>query len=184
MNIFQRIGAGITKPSELFDEVAGEGIGPAFAYLAVVQWILFIFAIPTVLVMVILVKLLPFVPFEFAVGPLGIFTVKLAVASIGAYLFILLFSFLGAGVFHLWCLLWGAIGDYADSYKIIVYSATPFFVFGWIPGINLLVLVWRFVLVGVGLVKIHYLSATKAVFMILIPLILVGLGVGTYVYFW
>src|SRR3989338_9924771 len=102
MNIFQKIGAAIARPSDLFDDIAGEGLKPAFGYLAFVQLILLILIIPVILMCVILVKLLPFIPFEFAVGPLGIFAIKITLASVGIYLANLIFSFIGAAILHVW----------------------------------------------------------------------------------
>jgi len=78
--------------------------------------------------------------------------------------------------------LWGAVGDYTDSYKILVYSSTPVFVFGWIPGINALAFIWHIILLGFGLAKLHYLSTARIVFIILIPLILLG-GISGLSYF-
>lgn len=177
MNVFQKIGASIARPSSFYDEVNGEGLGPAFGYLALVQLIFFVLIVPTIILIVTLVKILPFFPYEFAVGPMPQFVLNLLLGSLGAYILGLLFSFIIAAIVHVWSLLFGAVGDYADSYKALVYGSTPFMIFGWIPGLNVLVELWAIVLVAFGLARLHHLSAVRVVLMVLIPIIVFGGGI-------
>ncbi|MBS3176973.1 YIP1 family protein [Candidatus Woesearchaeota archaeon] len=183
MNIFQKIGTIITRPGEFFDDTIGEGIGPAFGFYAFIWLIFLIFVIPVVLVLAFFVgsSIAAILGVEAGVMLGGATLLFAALMGIGMYLSALIFSFVWAAILHLWCLIWGGIGDYADSYKICVYASTPALLFGWIPGINGLAQIWSLILVGVGLVRLHNVSTLRAVLMIIIPFIIF---IGLFILLW
>jgi hypothetical protein len=88
------------------------------------------------------------------------------------------FSFVIAGIIHLWCLLFGGTGNYGQSYKLYAYSATPKLLFGWIPIVGWLSGIYSLVLLIIGTQRLHMISRTRAIMMYVIPYaILVMLGI-------
>ncbi len=62
---------------------------------------------------------------------------------------------------------------YFDTFRVVVYSATPGLIFSAMPFINALAFVWALVLYVYGLKKVHNLSFWKAVLAVVLPLVLV-----------
>jgi hypothetical protein len=78
-------------------------------------------------------------------------------------------SFVWAAVLHVWILIFGGKANYAKTYQLAVYSATPRFVFGWIPIVNYFVWIYWLILLIIGTEKVHELSRLRAVLIYAIP---------------
>ncbi|MFH1275678.1 MAG: YIP1 family protein [Candidatus Woesearchaeota archaeon] len=81
-------------------------------------------------------------------------------------------SFAGAAVLHLWILLFKGKEVYEKTYQLSVYSQTPRLLLGWVPLLGALVWVYDLYLLIVGTEKIHGISQKNALYMYLIPALL------------
>ena len=105
---------------------------------------------------------------QFAAGMLILFTAM-------GYCIGLIYSFIMAGILHVWILIFGGKENYSKTYQLYVYSRTPQFIIGWIPFIGYLTWIYDLVLLIIGTQKVHNISKVKAVLMYAIPIVLIGL---------
>jgi len=86
------------------------------------------------------------------------------------YLFGLGWSFVSAGILHIWILIFGGDDVYSKNYQLSVYSDSIIFLFGWIPFIGTIAWFYSVYVLIVGTATIHKnISMTKAVWMFVIP---------------
>tara|TARA_Y100000310_G_scaffold171085_1_gene171244 strand:- start:11358 stop:11969 length:612 start_codon:yes stop_codon:yes gene_type:complete len=84
--------------------------------------------------------------------------------------------FLGAGILHIWTLLWGGSEPYGKSFQLYVYTSTPTLLFGWVPIVG--GFAWFYdIYLRIVQTPIMYkdISKKKALWMWLIPVILLVL---------
>lgn len=84
-------------------------------------------------------------------------------------------ALLGGLWLHLWAYALGARRGLQQTLKVGNYAATPYFLFGWVPWIGILFLVWNLGLEVAGLRALQGLSrgrAAAAVFLSIIPFII------------
>jgi hypothetical protein len=118
-------------------------------------------------------------------------TVPQSNLSMGALIFFtflgycmsLVFSFVAAGVLHVWILIFGGKGNYSKTYQLFVYSRTPGFIIGWIPFVGLIAWIYDLVLLIIGTQKVHSISKLKSILMYVIPAVLLGLFFTTIMIF-
>jgi hypothetical protein len=94
-----------------------------------------------------------------------------------AYPFMLLFSwgmlYVGAGILHLFVLIFGGKKCYVETFKVVAYSNSPQ-IFGVIPFINYLAMAYILILQVIGIKERQQLSWGKSAAVVLIPL---GIGI-------
>lgn len=96
---------------------------------------------------------------------------QLIFAVIG-YLLGLLIVFIGAAMLHLWIMICGGKGTYAETFRLHVYRNIPVFLVSWIPVVGAFSWIYRVVLTIIGTHKIHGLSKRRAIVMFVIPYVL------------
>lgn len=78
---------------------------------------------------------------------------------------------------HLWAYIMGARKNLEQTMKTVLYSSTPMLVLGWIPVINLLMILWDLILQVIGLKRLQGLTVEKSilavVLAVLVPIIVV-----------
>jgi len=90
------------------------------------------------------------------------------------YFVALALSFVVAGVLFVWIKVWGGRNlSYDKAYQLYVFSRTPTMVFGWIPFVNYLIWIWNTVLLVIGTMSWFGIQKTKAIWMYVIPILLV-----------
>ncbi len=170
MGFVEKIKKVMLNPSEFFEKIKAEkGIEKAFKFLAVVllvnlvvKILSFVFSIPTISPPGSLKNLLPFAGIPIAL--LGILLPLLG------YFGALLFFFLGVGIVHVFAKLLGGKGDYAATYKALVYASTPTLLFGWIPWVGIIFGLYSLYISLKGISKLHSVSMARAfVIIFLIP---------------
>jgi len=159
----------ILHPSEFFDGIRSErGIGQAFKYLAIL-------ALVNVVASTVLLVAFPEAPqneiFK-ASESIGI-PAPLFVIPLAGYAAALVFTFIGVGLEHLSVKLLGGKGDYAATYKALVYASTLSMLLGWIPIVSIITGLYSFYLSLKGLSKLHDFSMWRAfVAAFLVPLVI------------
>lgn len=85
-----------------------------------------------------------------------------AVLTVGPIVFFPLSFFIGAGLVHLGCKLWGA-GDkgFDATARVMGYAQAPI-VFGWVPMIGFVAIVYLLVLQILGVARVQEVSGGKA----------------------
>ena len=99
-------------------------------------------------------------------------TGQMAVTQIINYVLGLPFSFVMAGILHVWILIWSGREPYSKTYQLSVYSATPYFLFGWIPILGSLVFIYWLVLIIIGTQHVQRIPKTKSMLMYILPIAL------------
>ncbi len=88
--------------------------------------------------------------------------------------------FLGSVWIHLWVLLAGGKEPLDSTVRATAYSSTPSALFGWIPLIGIIFLLWSLVLLVIGIREYQELSTERALLVVaaavLVPLILVAVA--------
>ncbi len=88
------------------------------------------------------------------------------------YVFGLAFSFVSAGLLHLWILIFGGKSDYSKTYQLSVYSLTPSIILRWIPFIGFFSSFYALYILIVGTPEIHReISMKKSILMYVIPVV-------------
>jgi hypothetical protein len=167
----------LTRPSFYFEKIGPEkGVKDAFLFFMVMSIIVvflgfivnYFFAASLDMVSRMYGMEMPAQQLGFLVG--FIFTVLGWGLGLGL-------SFVGAGILHVWCLIFDCKGDYTKTYQLAVYSRTPYFLFGWIPIVKYFVGIWGLVLLIIGTIKIHKIKRRTAILMYVIPyLVFLALG--------
>lgn len=188
MILFKMIKDVLIRPSYFFERIEKQkGISKAFFYLAIIS-----------LFCVVVSMLTGFLFLKFSSDMSRIFEVYPALAqpqftffalfliSIVWYFVMLLFSFIIAGLLHIWILIFGGKATYAKTYQLLVYSSTPNFLLGWIPYLGSLAQLYQIILLVIGTQKLHKVSLVRAILIYAIPafvmilLLMVGIGIVLY----
>ncbi len=107
------------------------------------------------------------------------------VGTFAFYIFMVALKVVWAAWLHVWVSLLSKGSDLQQTMKTVFFAKTPFYVFGWLPFINILALVWELVLTAIGLSRMHKINqgtaTTIVVVAVVIPLILVTLFALTVV---
>lgn len=106
---------------------------------------------------------------------------------VGVYAVALGFSFVSAGLLHVWIWLFGGRARFEKTYQLFAYSSTPGLLLGWIPLVGMLGSIWNLVLLVIGVQETHKVSFMRALVMfVIIPIVflfvLMLLGVGFLAY--
>lgn len=170
MNIFKVISAVLQEPTAFFKKV-GEGknnLGFAFGYFALLSFVRALFGIFVFFFITerFLTKFLP---------SLAGLDSNPVVSVVVWFAFGLGLSFVYAGLLHAWILLFGGKHNYVKTYELGAYAGTPSLLFGWIPfGGGLIGFIWSLVLLIIGTQQVHGISRTRAIWMYLVPLIILA----------
>jgi hypothetical protein len=161
MKIVDKIKVILFRPTSFFTSLKKEkGVKEAFKYFAIVS---LFSAVMTVIVNLLLKDVIT--------------TTVGKVPTPGEIFFFYLLGlplyFLGAGLFHIWIMIFGGRALYSKTYQLSVYTSTPYWLFGWFPLLGFIVAaIWDIVLTVIGVQHTHGLSKTRALWMVLLPLVL------------
>ena len=93
----------------------------------------------------------------------------------------IIFTFVGSAWLHLWVYLLGGRKRIMQTFKVVVYGNTPWFILGWIPFIGFVFMLWSLILGILGIRELREISTVKAIVAVavavIIPLILI---IGAY----
>jgi hypothetical protein len=158
----------LTGPGNSFDAEKDTNLNEAFKYLLVLAVITAVLgAIVSAFWMTLAYIFIPPELMGFTSPPL-IFVTILVMGYVGA----VVASVIWGLWLHLWAYLMGARSGMAQTMKSVFYGGTPNYMLGWIPLINFMAAVWSFVLTGMGLMKFHGITGSKAALAIIIALVI------------
>lgn len=92
---------------------------------------------------------------------------------IGAFIVGLLLLALVSIFLHVGTRVMSGRGDFADSFKSVVYAQTPSMLLGWIPVIGFIIWIWSIVLLVIGVRELHEMDTMKAVIAVVIAVVIV-----------
>lgn len=184
IGVFRKIGKAIAHPSELFEKTKSEGVGSALLYLYLILLVpILIGGIALYFVYTnYLSSFLTYVSF-----PAGVLNFLQgnpnSLIILGIYLGAILilspiFLFLSSGILHLIVKIFGGKGNYAGTFKSVVYGMTPSVLFFFIPGMQ----IWSFVLHVIGISVYHELPKSRA-FLTCFVLVLLSFAAGLLISF-
>jgi len=173
--IFEKVKQVMTKPSAFFDGVKSEtGIETAFKYLAIIA---FVQIIPIFLLISAGMSDSSQISFDFLAKALPFPIIAIPIFS---YVSTLLFPFLVAGIIQLSAKLLKGSGDYAATYRAIVYAGTPATLLSWIPFVGFIFGLWSLYLVIKGVSILHEVSMGRAVLIVLLLLLVLVVVAGVF----
>lgn len=103
-------------------------------------------------------------------GPILIFVIVLILMVIGA--------FICGAIVHIFVYIVGGRKGIAKTIIALMYADTPYLLFGWIPLIGLIAVIWSLVLNVLGIRQFQELTTGRAILAILIPIIIMGIIVA------
>ncbi len=187
LSICERIKGFLFSPSDTFDDSKEDTISDAFKYFLVI-----------LLIPAVLTAIIGGAVSSLFVGILGAFGAPVAPllgAVIGPLLALVLFimvlvggildAFIGGLWAHLWVYLLGGRNGVGETIKAVMYGATPGCIFGWIPLLGIIGVIWSIIVVIIGIRQLHDLSTGKAalavVLAVLIPAIIWAVVIATFI---
>ncbi|MBU5689648.1 MAG: Yip1 family protein [Candidatus Aenigmatarchaeota archaeon] len=151
LNLFDKIIAVFSKPNDFFAYVKNEiGIGSAFVYFAVLS----LFSTFVDYILNIL----------FGESPIFVLVISYGLG--------LALIFVASFVFHIFLKIFDGKSNYEGTFKAYAYSITPSLLFGWIPYIKMVALLYSIYLGVKGFSIIHEISMVKSFFAFIMPIIL------------
>jgi hypothetical protein len=144
-DIFQKAMGFLKQPAKAFEKESATDVTAAFKYM---------------LVLMLVVAILS------AAISLN------ALAFVGIYVFGIFGSVIVGLWLHLWAYIFGAKKGLNQTLKTVFYGGTPNYLLGWIPIINILASLYAIYLYWVGLKGLQVMPGDKALFAILIAIII------------
>jgi len=175
--IVEKIKGFLFSPSETFDASKEDTLGDAFKYYII---LLLIPALLSALIAVVAFSLfagffgrmLPgFMPALLAFAGAGA-----AVAFIAVFIYVLIAGaivvLIGGLWLHIWVYLVGGRKGLTQTFKALMYGATPSLLLGWIPVIGFLASIWALIVEIIGIRQLHEISTGKAVAAVILAIII------------
>ena len=175
--IVEKIKGFLFSPSETFDASKEDTLGDAFKYYII---LLLIFALFSAVIAVVVFSLfagffgrmLPgFMPALLALAGAGA-----AVAFIAVFIYMLIAGAIGVLIgglwLHIWVYLMGGRKGLTQTFKALMYGATPSLLLGWIPFINFLASIWALIVEIIGIRQLHEISTGRAVAAVILAIII------------
>ena len=162
----------LKEPKKFFKSLSKEkGAKEAFKYLAVLV------AINLILTFIVSFYYIPQEDMSILTSGFGSFLLVVLIFLIVLwYSMVLAFSFLFAGILHLWVKLFGGRSVYSKTYQLFVYSSVPSLLFNWVPYLGIFAVMYGLYLLIVGTPILNKsISKKKAVLMYVIPIVILFL---------
>lgn len=161
--IVTRVKGFLLKPVETFQQSRNDEPGVTFPYFAA---LLLINAILSAIITLIGIETMPRIagmPEGIAI-PVIVFLMALA----GGFILTLIF----AAWLHLWVYILGGRKGIMQTFKAIIYGHTPRLLFGWIPFIGIIFVLWSLALGILGIRELQEMSTGKAILAVVIAVII------------
>lgn len=165
--LIEKVKGFLTNPVDTFRESKEDGPDAVFPYFFV---LLLLHAALSAVLAALAIENLPMTGMITGglFGPVVVFFVSLVAGFAGILVF-------GAWL-HLWVYIFGGRRGIWQTMKAVMYGDTPFLLFGWIPFIGFVFVLWSLVLGIIGIRELQETSSIKAILAIalavMIPLIL------------
>jgi len=175
--IVEKIKGFLFSPSETFDASKEDTLGDAFKYFII---LLLISALLSAVIAVVASSL--FAGFFGRMLP-GFMSALLALAGAGAavafiavFIYMLIAGAIGVLIgglwLHIWVYLVGGRKGLTQTFKALMYGATPSLLLGWIPAIGFLASIWALIVEIIGIRQLHEISTGRAVAAVILAIII------------
>jgi len=175
--IIEKIKGFLFSPSETFDASKEDTLGDAFKYYIILLLISALFSAVIAVVVFSLFagffgRMLPgFMPALLALAWAGA-----AVAFIAVFIYMLIAGAIVVLIdglwLHIWVYLMGGRKGLTQTFKALMYGATPSLLLGWIPVIGFLAAIWALIVEIIGIRQLHEISTGRAVAAVILAIII------------
>lgn len=150
----------LVSPRKFFEEYKHEEkIEPSFKYRLVTALVSFILG--GILSMVVILNQ--------TISP-----ATLIFQLIIGYIITILFTFIGAGLLHLWIKIFGGKANFVKTFQLSVYADTPRMLFGWIPLIGSIVApIYGLIILVIGATVVYGFTNKKSFLVLALPAIII-----------
>lgn len=196
--MWERIEGFMLSPSVTFRASKGETFSDALKYyvpLLVIFSVLFAIVTAAILtnsmVLGILTDISGMLPEVCPVGLLLTILGQFNILTLGGGLFIgaLIGGSIGILIlgiwFHIWAYAFGGRKGLTQTIKALMYSSTPFLIFGWIPGLNIIGAIWAILLIPNGLIELQEMYSGRTllalIFALGVPMVIMGAIAAVFV---
>src|SRR3989338_3091577 len=171
LGYFEKIGLLFSQPINFFKEVSKEGISNAFLLYLIVALIT---QVVSALISFSILGSMGMLGLGMGMNPFytGVMGVMLPFMLIFGLILGVAFTFVWAGIVHLFAMIFQAKGSYTETYKATTYSAVPALIIIIIPYIFILGIIYGIILSIFGIKELHKMSTGKAVATVLIPVLI------------
>lgn len=172
MDFLEKVKGLLMEPAKTFDALKEEPLLEATKYYAVIA------AVYSALLALLFSFASSFFGAMMGFGRLG--TMMGAGVGIGAaviyfvmfMVFMIVGAFIGGAVLHIFVYIVGGRHGIAQTIKACMYGSTPSLLFGWIPVVNAIAMIWSLATEIVGIRQLHEISTGKAILAVILPLII------------
>ncbi len=172
MNFIEKLKGFLLEPSKTFDTLKDEPLGEVIKYYAVIAAI---YSALLALLLAFAGNLIGGSMMEFrnigmmmgagaGVGAAIIFFVAFMILAIAS-------AFIGGAILHVFVYIVGGRRRIAQTIKAGMYGSTPSLLFGWIPVINIIAIIWSMVAEIIGIRQLHGITTERAILAVILPII-------------
>ncbi len=171
MDFLEKVKGFLLEPSKTFDALKEEPLDGAIKYYAIIA------TVYSVLFALLLAFAGSLVGTTMGFEKLGM--MMGAGAGIGAAIvFFVLFmiitivgAFVGGAILHIFVYIMGGRRGISQTIKAGMYGSTPSLLFGWIPVVNFIALIWSLIAEVIGIRQLHELTTGRAILAVILPII-------------
>jgi len=172
MEFIEKVKGILLEPSKTFDDLKEEPLGEAVKYYAVIAAVYSaFFALLLAFAGNLVGTLMGFGNLGMMMGAgvgIGAAITFFVVFMIGA----ILGAFIGGAILHIFVYIVGGRRGIAQTIKACMYGSTPSLLFGWIPIIGLIAMIWSLVAEIIGIRQLQELTTGKAIVVVILPIIM------------
>ncbi|HLB71654.1 MAG: YIP1 family protein [Candidatus Methanoperedens sp.] len=171
MDFIEKVKGFLLEPSKTFDALKEESLEEATKYYAVLA------AVYSALLALLLTFAGNLIGPMMGFGNMGM--IKGAGAGIGSAIIIFVVfmiiliagAFIGGAITHIFVYIVGGRRGIAQTIKAGMYGSTPSLLFGWIPVIEFIAMIWSLVAEIIGIRQLHELTTGKAISVVILMII-------------
>lgn len=171
MDFIEKVKGFLLEPSKTFDALKEEPLEEATKYYAVLA------ALYSALLALLLTFAGNLAGPMMDFGNMGI--MKEAGTGIGSaiiifvalMIFLIAGAFIGGAITHIFVYIVGGRSGIVQTIKAGMYGSTPSLLFGWIPVIEFIVLIWSLAAEVIGIRQLHELTTWKAISVVILMII-------------
>lgn len=172
MDFIEKVKGFLLEPSKTFDTLKEEPLEEAVKYYAVIA------TIYSALIALLLAFAGNLVGTMMGFGNMGM--MMGAGTGIGAAItFFVMFmiiaivgAFISGAILHIFVYIVGGRRGIVQTIKAGMYGSTPSLLFGWIPVMNFIAIIWSLITEIIGIRQLHELTTGKAILVVILPMIL------------
>lgn len=172
MDFIEKVKGFLLEPSKTFDALKEEPLEEALKYYAVIA------AIYSALLALLLAFAGNLVGTIMGFGNMGMMMgagtgIGAAITFFVRFMIIAIVgAFIGGAILHIFVYIVGGRRGIAQTIKAGMYGSTPSLLFGWIPVINFIAMIWSLVAQIIGIRQLHELTTGKAILVVILPIII------------